>query len=83
MLVFEKRPLCLARRAIEQRASRRLTAENLVLRKCSPRSRWHSTLGDYYLTTTLLSKLAATHQDLAELAREYGVIVEGQEIADE
>ncbi len=83
MLVLKKRTRSLSRRAVVRRLSQRLAAENLVLRKCPARSRWHSTLGDYYLTTTLLGYLAATHQHLDELAHDYGVIGEGQQIEGE
>ncbi len=78
-----KRPLSLSRRAIEQRVARRLRAEGLVLRKCSPRSRWYSSLGDYYLCRESDRFLQAAHQDLDNLARELGVLSEGQAIADD
>lgn len=71
-----------ARRAVERRLARRLASEGLVLRKCSPKSRWHSSLGDYYLTEETDRFLVAAHQDLEDLAREYGVISEGEVIAE-
>lgn len=77
-----RRPLSLSRRAVERRVQHRLVAECLVLRKCSPRSRWHNDLGDYYLVSILHGIVHATHQDLEDLAREYDVIGEGQAIAD-
>lgn len=76
-----RRPLSLSRRAVERRVQHCLVSECLVLRKCSPRSRWHWQLGDYYLTRAADRFLQATHQDLEALAREYGVIGEGQAIA--
>lgn len=101
-LVFgRRRPLSLSRRAVERRVQHRLVAEGLILRKCSPRSRWYGQLGDYYLVRfadrfivgshsirpvpqpgVQLCYLHSTHQFLEDLAREYGVIAEGQEIAD-
>lgn len=71
-----------ARRAVERRLARRLASEGLVLRKCSPKSRWHSSLGDYYLARDVDLVLMAAHQDLEDLAREYGVIPEGEAIAE-
>jgi len=100
--VFKKRPLSLSRRAVERRVRHRLVGEGLILRKCSPRSRWYRQLGDYYLVRVAdrfivgshsirpspqpgvkLCFLQATHQFLDDLAREYGVIAEGQTIVDE
>jgi len=72
-----------ARRAVERRLSRRLAAEGLQLRKCSPKSRWYCSLGDYYLTRETDRFLVAAHQDLEHLSREYAVISEGEAIADD
>jgi hypothetical protein len=89
MLTFRRgnswtfRQKSLSRRPVERRLSRRLAAKGLVLRKCSPKSRWHFSLGDYYLTRDTDRFLVAAHQDLEDLAREYAVISEGQAIADE
>ena len=93
-----KRPPSLTRRAVERRVSRRLAHEGLILRKCSPRSRWYGDLGDYYLMRITARHfvvghnqmppgpalyLAATHQHLDHLARDYGVIGDGEVIADD
>ena len=76
-------PASLTRRAVERRVAHRLQAEGLALRKCSPRSRWHWRLGDYYTVDLVINGVQDTHQDLADLARELGVISEGQQIAGE
>lgn len=81
-LVFEKRPASLSRRAVERRVQYRLLREGLLLRKCAARSRWHQSLGDYYLVSVVTNTVHTTHQDLEDLAREYAVIREGQAIAD-
>jgi hypothetical protein len=60
-----------------------MAADDLLLRKCSPRSRWHSSLGDYYTVSTVVGAVFDTHQDLADLALEYGVIDERQQIEGE
>jgi hypothetical protein len=46
-------------------------------------SRWHSSLGDYYTVSTVVGAVFDTHQDLADLALEYGVIDERQQIEGE
>jgi hypothetical protein len=81
--LFRPRPLSVSRRAVERRLCRRMAAENLVLRRCSPRSRWHSFLGDYYTVSTVVGAVFDTHQDLADLALDYGVIGERQQILGE
>ena len=93
-----KRPPSLTRRAVERRVKRRLAHEGLILRKCSPRSRWYGDLGDYYLMRiaarfTVVTHgemppgpalyLAASHLHLDYLARDYGVIGDGEVIAGE
>jgi hypothetical protein len=78
-----KKPPSLHRRAVERRVQHRLYPKGLVLRKCSPRSRWYAQLGDYYLVTINTRTVLTTHQHLDDLAREHRVIREGQAIADE
>lgn len=82
-IAFEPRPHSLRRRAVERRVATSLAHEGLVLRKCSPRSRWYSQLGEYYLTRVVDRFLQATHQDLEALAREYRVIGQGKQILDD
>lgn len=81
--LIRKRPPSQSRRAVERRVQHHLLSEGLLLRKCSPKSRWHSSLGDYYLVSMVHGHVYATHQDLEELAREYHEIKDGQTIADE
>ena len=80
---FHRRPFSLTRRAVERRVQHHLLSEGLLLRKCSPKSRWHSSLGDYYLVSMVHNHVHATHQDLEALAREYDELADGQTIADE
>lgn len=78
-----RRPDSLSRRAVERRVALRLCRKvGLVLRKCSARSRWHHSLGDYYLTSLMSGFVEATHQDLDSLARQYGVLAKGDEISE-
>ncbi|MFM8494082.1 MAG: hypothetical protein ACKOEM_00955 [Planctomycetia bacterium] len=80
---LERRSPSLSRRAVERRVAHRLIPQSLILRKCSPRSRWHSSLGDYYLTRVADRFVMATHQDLEELARELDAIREDESIIGE
>ncbi len=83
VLHFHRRPDSLSRRAVERRVALRLCRKDgLVLRKCSARSRWHQSLGDYYLTSLMSGFVQATHQDLGNLARTMGVLAKGDEITD-
>jgi len=77
-----RRPFSLSRRAVERRVQNCLVPKGLLLRKCAARSRWHGSLGDYYLVSVVTNTVHTTHQDLEDLAREYDVIGEGQAIAD-
>jgi hypothetical protein len=79
--IIGRRPPSLHRRSVERRVQHRLYPEGFLLRKCSPRSRWHPQLGDYYLVSMVTNTVHTTHQDLEDLAREYGVLREGQAIA--
>lgn len=81
--VYREPRLSTSRRGVEKRVSRLLAQTGEYLRKCSARSRWYSSLGDYYLTNAASGFVVSTHQDLEDLARELGVIAEGQTIADE
>ena len=83
LILLRKRPPSLTRRAVERRVAHRLIPQSLILRKCSPRSRWHSSLGDYYLTRAADRFVMATHQDLEELARELDVMSIGESIVGE
>jgi hypothetical protein len=75
-------PTSYARRAVERRVARRLFSDGLVLHKCATRSRWHRTLGDYFLTRAADWFVVATHQRLDELARDVGVLAANQTIVD-
>ena len=79
--VFSPR-LSNTRRAVEQRVARVLARSGEQLRKCSPRHRWYSSLGDYYLTNAASRFVVATHQDLEDLARDYGILGEDESISD-
>jgi hypothetical protein len=70
-------------RAIERRVSLRLVPDGLVLRKCSPRSRWHTSLGDHYLTRAVDGFVVATHQDLKQLARDVSALSPAEVIVHE
>ncbi len=83
IVIGRRRPPSLSRRAVERRVAHRLIPQSLILRKCSPRSRWHSSLGDYYLTRAADRFLMATHQDLEQLALTLNVISKGESIVCE
>lgn len=60
-------------RALAQRIRRALAHEALSLHKCSPRSRWHRDLGDYYIVDSR-NYIVAQHRSLEALGLELGVL---------
>jgi len=76
-----RRPRSFSRQAVERRVARRLLADGLVLHKSAARSRWHPSLGDYFLTRAGDRYVVTTHVDLDDLARDLGALSAYEAIA--
>lgn len=66
-------------RAIMARIQRKLNKDGEVLKKCSQRSQWYHSLGDYYLINDR-DFIIAHGIDLEKLAEEMGSIKPYEEI---
>ncbi len=70
------------RQAVEARVRRKLSRQGEKLGKCPANSRWHSSLGDYYVMDAATRLLLRPHQHLDDLAVELNVLAKGVEIAE-
>lgn len=60
--------------ALAARVRRRLARERQLLRRCSPWSEHHATLGDYYIVEAHTHDVLARHVNVEQLARDLGVL---------
>jgi hypothetical protein len=60
--------------ALAARVRRRLARERQLLRRCSPWSEQHPTLGNYYIVAAHSHDVLARHVNVEELARDLGVL---------
>jgi hypothetical protein len=69
--------------ALAARVRRRLARERQLLRRCSPWSEQHATLGDYYLVAGHTHEVVARHVNVEQLARDLGVLPDGVIVEDD
>ena len=60
--------------ALAARVRRRLARERQLLRRCSPWSEQHGTLGTYYIVAAHTHDVLARHVNVEELARDLGLL---------
>lgn len=76
------RTVPVSERALAARIARQLAKQDQVLRRCSRSSRWHSSLGDYYVVDTHTNGIAEQDVSLFELAADLGCIKPWERLAD-
>lgn len=69
--------------ALAARVRRRLARERQLLRRCSPWSEQHATLGNYYIVAAHSHDVLARHVNVEELARDLGVLPEHVVVEDD
>jgi hypothetical protein len=69
--------------ALAARVRRRLARERQLLRRCSPWSEQHATLGNYYIVAAHSHDVLARHVNVEELARDLGLLPEHVVVEDD
>ena len=69
--------------ALAARVRRRLARERQLLRRCSPWSEHHATLGNYYIVAAYSHDVLARHVNVEELARGLGVMPDHVVVEDD
>jgi hypothetical protein len=69
--------------AVAARVRRRLARERQLLRRCSPWSEQHATLGNYFIVAAHSHDVLARHVNVEQLARDLGVLPENVVIEDD
>ncbi len=69
--------------ALAARVRRRLARERQLLRRCSPWSEQHGTLGNYYMVAAHTHDVLARHVNVEELARDLGVLPDHVVVEDD
>ena len=69
--------------ALAARVRRRLARERQLLRRCSPWSEHHATLGNYYIVAACSHDVLARHVNVEELARGLGVMPDHVVVEDD
>ena len=73
----------LSERTVIQRINRKLAKESEQLHKCRKNSRTYSNLGHYYIVDTYRNTIICSGiEDLEGLARDVGVIAQGETLAE-
>lgn len=70
-------------RAVRQRLNSKLAPDHKAVRKCSSDSPAWYTLGDYYLLNFQQNYVIDTHVNLESMARDFGVLAEWDEVAED
>ena len=69
--------------ALAARVRRRLARERQLLRRCSPWSEQHGTLGTYYIVAAHTHDVLARHVNAEELARDLGLMPDHVVVEDD
>ena len=69
--------------ALAARVRRRLARERQLLRRCSPWSEQHGTLGTYYVVAAHTHDVLARHVNVEQLARDLGLMPDHVVIEDD
>jgi hypothetical protein len=69
--------------ALAARVRRRLARERQLLRRCSPWSEQHGTLGNYYVIAAHTHAVLARHVNVEELARDLGLMPDHVVVEDD
>ena len=69
--------------ALAARVRRRLARERQLLRRCSPWSEQHATLGNYVIVAAHTHDVLARHVNVEELARDLGLLPEHVVVEDD
>ena len=69
--------------ALAARVRRRLARERQLLRRCSPWSEQHGTLGTYYVVAAHTHDVLARHVNVEQLARDLGLVPDHVVIEDD
>jgi hypothetical protein len=69
--------------ALAARVCRRLARERQLLRRCSPWSEQHATLGNYYIVAAYTHDVLARHVNVEELARDLSLLPEHVVVEDD
>jgi|GEM_PF-2701092 len=69
--------------ALAARVRRRLTRERQLLRRCSPWSEQHPTLGNYFIAAAFSHDVLARHVNVEELARDLGLLPDHVVVEDD
>ena len=69
--------------ALAARVRRRLARERQLLRRCSPWSEQHGTLGTYYIVAAHTHDVLARHVNVEELARDLGLLPDHVVVEDD
>jgi hypothetical protein len=69
--------------ALAARVRRRLARERQLLRRCSPWSEQHATLGNYYIVAAHSHDVLARHVNVEQLARDLGLLPENVVVEDD
>ncbi len=68
---------------VAARVRRRLARERQLLRRCSPWSEQHATLGNYYIVAAHSHDVLARHVNVEKLARDLGLMPESVVVEDD
>ena len=74
---------CITTPALAARVRRRLARERQLLRRCSPWSEQHATLGNYYIAAAFSHDVLARHVNVEELARNLGLLPDHLVVEDD
>lgn len=69
--------------ALAARVRRRLARDRQLLRRCSPWSEQHATLGNYYIVAAHSHDVLARHVNVEQLARDLGLLPEHVVVEDD
>ena len=69
--------------ALAARVRRRLARERQLLRRCSPWSEQHATLGNYFIVAAHTHDVLARHVNVEELARDLGLLPDHVVVEDD
>ena len=67
-------------RALLARINRKITDDDLILRRCPATRRDYHNLGDFYLVNWRINGLARTNNDLEDYGRECGALKDYEEL---
>lgn len=79
----EHRKVKVTEKAVVARIRRKLASDGESLRRCRPNSRSYHELGDWYTTDDRIGAVIHKGINIAELAKELGVLKDWEEIDDE